>query len=269
VKQARNSKDLEIFVSNSTKIEKSKKAFTIPCDTSQDAIVPIDKLSETSSSKHITIEVKVVSIDEPSIIPTNGKRIQELTVADATAQVRLTIWEQEIGTMQLNQSYHLKNVTVREFRDKKFLSTSKYGTTINTIEDIGDVYTGNPENPQTDGDLRHLSNIKIIGVRNFSTYSACFKCGGKVNIDEDDEETGECVKCTMVQCISECRKNATALLTLKTGVGESTMLRAFDKVLLDIAEKPDVDNITPKILLKAKPFEIHFQDGIIRSISRS
>ena len=122
VKKARNGKDLEVFVSNSTTIEKSKKAFTVPCDISDDTVVFIDKLGDISTNKHITIEVKVISMNEPSIIPSSGKRIQELTVADATAQVRLTIWEKGIRTMKINQSYHLSNVTVREFHGKKVTS---------------------------------------------------------------------------------------------------------------------------------------------------
>ena len=97
------------------------------------------------------------------------------------------------------------------FMEKKSLPTSKYDTTINTIEDIGDVYKDNPENPQTNEDSQHLKNIKIIGVQNFSTYDACFKCGGKLNIKEDDDEMGECVRCIMVQCISECHKKRNGL----------------------------------------------------------
>ena len=89
---------------------------------------------------------------------------------------------------KIHQSYWLSNVTVREFRGKKFLSTSKNGTKIDNIEDIGDVSQDKPANPQTSDDFQHLKNIKIIGVQNFSVYNACFKCDGKLNIDDNDND---------------------------------------------------------------------------------
>ena len=85
-------------------------------------------------------------------------------------------------------------------------------------------------------------------VEKFSVYDECFKCGRKVNIDEGDEEMGECARCNMVQCISECQKSAVATLTVKSDGGKTMVLRAFDKVILHIAEKPAVDDITLKVL---------------------
>ena len=99
---------------------------------------------------------------------------------------------------------------------------------------------------QSNEDVQNLKNVKVIGVQNFDTYSACLKCGGKVKIDEDDDDMGEYMRCSMVQCISECRKSATASLTLKIlDVGETKVLSAFDKVLLDSVEHLHIDNITP------------------------
>ena len=49
-------------------------------------------------------------------------------------------------------------------------------------------------------------------------------------------------------CISECQKSAVATLTVKSDGGKTMVLHAFDKVILHIAEKPAVDDITLKVL---------------------
>ena len=47
--------------------------------------------------------------------------------------------EGEIGKMTADLSYRLSGMMVREFRGKKFLSTSKEYSQIEEIKDIGDV----------------------------------------------------------------------------------------------------------------------------------
>ena len=53
------------------------------------------------------------------------ERKEDIVVGDDTAKIRLTIWENEIGTLHIDQSYELTAVTVREYCGVKFLSTSK------------------------------------------------------------------------------------------------------------------------------------------------
>jgi len=47
--------------------------------------------------------------------------------------------EESIGILTKQSSYSLKNIVVREFASKKFLSIGKEGSQIVGIEDIGDV----------------------------------------------------------------------------------------------------------------------------------
>ena len=51
----------------------------------------------------------------------------------------LTLWEEEAGKMDEGGSYKLCGMVVREFRGEKFLPTSKQNSTIEAIDDIGDV----------------------------------------------------------------------------------------------------------------------------------
>ena len=49
-------------------------------------------------------------------------------------------------------------------------------------------------------------------------------------------------------------KSAMSTLTVKSDGGKTMVLCAFNKVILHIAEKPAVNDITSKVLLKPKPF---------------
>ena len=67
----------------------------------------------------------------------------------------------------------------------------------------------------------------------------------------------------MLQAIEECKKTLTAQLRIKNSVG-CISLRAFEKCIMDIMQ--NASEATPKTLLKAKPFNICFKDGVIISI---
>ena len=59
-----------------------------------------------------------------------------------------------------------------------------------------------------------------------------------------------------------------ATLTLKPENAKTITLRAFDGVLKKIAGVTDT-HVTIKSLLKAQPFGMHYDSGIIQSIRRS
>ena len=107
------------------------------------------------------------------------------------------------------------------------------------------------------------------GIDKFDTYTICFKptCQSKIKQDEEDEEMGECVRCGTIQAISAEQTGVTATLCLQPQSGRVIKLRAFDHILKNIAEVSGT--ITPKSLLKARPFTIQHEDGIIKSIRHS
>lgn len=67
------------------------------------------------------------------------KKKQDVLLGDSSGATRLTLWEEEAGMMDEGGSYRLCGMVVREFRGEKFLSTSKENSTIEAIDDIGDV----------------------------------------------------------------------------------------------------------------------------------
>ena len=66
-------------------------------------------------------------------------RVQDITIGDASGTNMLAVWGNDIGTMKKGKSYRIIRVCVKEYHGKKNLSTSKEGSGIHLIEDIGDV----------------------------------------------------------------------------------------------------------------------------------
>ena len=77
----------------------------------------------------------------------------------------------------------------------------------------------------------------------------------------------KCTKCKMIQCMDDCKCSISAQLTVKTNDSIMTLC-AFDKVVYSITQKRSSENVSTKVLVKAKPFAMYHLTGIIQSISR-
>ena len=274
VKRARHGEQLEVLVNKFTEFERSSKKFAVSKGTKSSDAVELSRLETLAAFQRVLVEGKVVGVDD-AVEVSGGKKKQDIVVGDASGTARVTVWETEIGKMKKEQSYRLSGMMVREFRGEKFLSTSKENSKIEEIDDIGHIEVAKEEEEEErpcssqggPSGMQHLEDVRIIGVDRLDGYAACLKCKSKVVPDEEDEEFGECGKCKMLQLIEECKKVLTAQVIVKSERGVRLTLRVFEQVILDIAQK-SADDITAKVLMKAKPFGIKHFDGIIRAVSR-
>ena len=271
VKRARRGENLEVLVSKKTEVEKSEKVFeveSVPAKTKKmGKIIMLKELNDLVPYQVVSVEVKVVRVEEPAIVG-QGMKKQDLLIGDSTGNARLALWETEVGTMEEEGSYRLGGLMVRELRKQKFLSTSKQSSIIEKISDIGDVEEGDSDEGGSSGDNfpGTLHNVRVVRVVALEKYSGCIKCTAKVTTDEDDPELGKCVNCGMLQCIDTASQQLRAQLMIK-GVGNILTLRAFGKVVESIAQKP-AEDVTMAVLLKAAAFDVVHRDGIVRSITR-
>ena len=104
--------------------------------------------------------------------------------------------------------------------------------------------------------VNNLKNVRIVGVQKLDTYYQCLKCAAKVT---EDDDVGECLRCSMVQNLSHCHTGVMACVIVKSENNILT-LRVFDKVVTAIMDNQR--EVTPRELLRAHPFGMHFQDGI-------
>ncbi len=267
VKHSREGSQLEILVGKYTDVDKSEKSFeveSVPAKKIGKKMV-LKELGDLVQFQRITVSVKAIRVQEPTEVA-GGKKKQDILVGDSTATARLTIWEKEIGKMEEGKSYQLCGMVVREYRGTKFLSTSKENSQIEPIDDVGAVEE-EEEDSEESGKNSHVKNARIVGVLDLESYRVCMKCKGKVVLDEDDEELGECIKCKMVQCVDGSKSHLTTRVIIAAGK-EHLTLRAFGKTVLQLFEKSAEDEVTERVLLKAKVFSFVQQDGIIQSVSR-
>lgn len=101
-------------------------------------VVTLDEIKDLVHFQRVNCDVKVVSVEGTKEV-TGGKKLQNLLVGDCSAALRLTLWESEIGTMEEGSSYRGEGLMVREYKGKKFLSTSQENCKIVKIEDIGSI----------------------------------------------------------------------------------------------------------------------------------
>lgn len=58
----------------------------------------------------MSVAIKAIKVTQPELV--SDKTKQDVYVADATGSIRLTLWQEDINKLDVNQSYLLKNVNV-------------------------------------------------------------------------------------------------------------------------------------------------------------
>ena len=120
----------------------SEKSFDlIAVEKKKCSVVALEDLVNVAVNERVSVCVKVVDLEATRSVKNKyGKEfmMQNVMVADGTAQSRVVLWENEIGKLDLNKSYQLENVAVRVFNDTKHLSFSE-GTTITLVENIVEI----------------------------------------------------------------------------------------------------------------------------------
>ena len=101
------------------------------------------KVSElTPESKRVNIHAKVLNVSEAREIPNRfgpTNRVAEATVADASGSVILSLWNDQIGTINQGDNIAIENGYVSLVRGHIRLNTGKYGKITPSEEDITDV----------------------------------------------------------------------------------------------------------------------------------
>lgn len=226
-------------------------------------VLTLDQLHTVMTFQRVVCMVKVLSMDIEMVVA-GGLHKQDCVIGDATGTAKLTLWESEVNTVEEGLSYRLSGVVVREYRGVKSLSTSKDNSKIEGVEDIGEVCAVSGEEFDK---TNIVENVRVGGVNMMENFNyACMstKCNGKVVSDVEESDFGTCGRCGMMQCLEDCKKEASAQLLIKLDDGGSVPLQAFGRVLEDIA-----GGVVSKLaLLKAKVFTMEHRDGVVRCISR-
>lgn len=154
------------------------------------------------------------------------------------------------------------------FKGKRFLSTRKTESATEQVDvdNIAGVKLSNgvqlEEVGGSGGSGRLVKGVRIVGIDQMTQYKGCMKCSGCTDDCADDNELGECTRYNnMIQYLDDCKHNISAQLTMKGSNGVPLLLRAFNKVLFNIVQLEQQQNITPRMLLKTHIFNLRHING--------
>lgn len=92
--------------------------------TAEPKLVTLDTLASLPLYKRVSVNIKVLKVFPPQHVGLDGKRKQDVSVADHTDKSTVVLWEENVNTLKHGQSYNL-NFLVKEFQGEKHLSIPK------------------------------------------------------------------------------------------------------------------------------------------------
>ena len=160
-----NSK-LEVVLRSYTKIEKSDVKFNIEdSKTIGSELIELNTLCEKEEYDKITVRAQVIKLADPAQVG-RGLTKQEVTIADSTEAAILTLWENDVNTLSLGQTYQFNRIVVRSYRGKRQLSYPTSGASVEPIEDLDEV---------VDHD-NLIEGGKVMGVSELGRIYICIQC---------------------------------------------------------------------------------------------
>ena len=174
-------------------------------------------------------------------------------IADATGSCRLVLWADCVGILKEGQSYHLKSLAVRQYKNQQYMSVLERTTDFEKISDIGPV------------DERHVASERnivseITSVLSFELYLSCPECKSKVQ--QVDSICGRCTKCHGVVKLSKCPSNMLAKVKLEDDEGKCHFATMFTMI------ESDEGNVPTKLLQSSQMFFTISNRDIITQVSK-
>ena len=263
IKQARSGDKLEVMLSKQSEISDCTDTFDI--SEVEDKISQLTNLHDLPEYSRVSVRIKVLDVADPHTMQ-GGKTTQNVVIADRTSRTKFTLWEEHVGKLQKDKSYHLKYMLLRIYGGESYLATPKNDSDIMPIEDID---IGNIDLTCTEDTTlpNIINNVKMVAIDTLTRSDGCIQCGHSISTVTEEEEFGECTKCGLLQCREECKSNLAAHFTIKTLEGERLNFYAYNQTVANIAEREPCE-VTKLSILKSKPFSIQHSKNTIHSITR-
>lgn len=133
----------EVVVKSYTGVSLSPKSFEIEdLDNAGSRSIRISEIVEMKIHDDVSVKIKVMKVKQPDVV-TNGKRKQDVVIADASGSTVLTLWEDDIGSLIDGKLYQLSKVLVQTFKERHYLSFPSTAKA-SVIEDVDANCTSRP-----------------------------------------------------------------------------------------------------------------------------
>jgi ssDNA-binding replication factor A large subunit len=115
------SEHFEIQLKSGSSVEQSDKTFDVDMSKLLTQKITVSEVVNRSVYEKISCSDKVIE----SLKVSGGITKQDTVIADDTGAIKLTLWENNIGTIEEGKSYDFSNVIVRTYNNSKYLSLPK------------------------------------------------------------------------------------------------------------------------------------------------
>jgi replication factor A1 len=104
---------------------------------------PLTKVRDlTPNSKQVNVLAKVLNVGEPKEVMGkfgDPRKVCEAVVGDDTAVITLSLWNEQIGTIQKDETILVDNGYVSLVRGHMRLNVGRYGNLTKSTDPVGDV----------------------------------------------------------------------------------------------------------------------------------
>ena len=122
--------------------------------------IKLKELSSLDEFIRVICRAIVTKQTEPQMVG-GGKTKQDITIKDDTGSATLTMWEKDVDSLNLGESYQFNRIVVRSFKGKTNLSLPPSGASVQPIDDLSAV--SETEESDHEGD-DVLVGAKVSGV---------------------------------------------------------------------------------------------------------
>ena len=141
VQRSSYSNDLEIKLTRKSTIAQSPKKFEAVAGPSAPSSPLQTQISEIPVKGHfdlVNLKIKVLEVNPPCTVST-GTLKQDVIITDSTGVIKLALWENEVGKLEISNSYELLQMSIHTYNGEKYLTYPREGGNYAKIDDIGDV----------------------------------------------------------------------------------------------------------------------------------
>ncbi|NVM55243.1 MAG: DUF2240 family protein [Candidatus Helarchaeota archaeon] len=204
--------NIELHVGDDSKILKDTSTAldipdTAPITSRSTSIIEVKIKELTTESRNLKVIGKIIEKGEPRDVKFkdgSDHRVCDVTIADETGSVSLSIWDEDIEKVKLDKAYCVENGYVSVFRGSLKLNAGKFGTITPSNKVFKRINKkNNLSNQELEVSRKYISNLRenevveILGTivsipEKNPIYKSCPKCSKKVTFTD---ETWNCERC--------------------------------------------------------------------------
>ena len=208
---ARNDESGDLLIHKHTKIvpiDSTTIPFPYLYNLNATGVMPISSIANLDLEQLVSVKAQVAHLSGVKIVHTQHQgtlKKQDVIIRDTTGSIKLTLRGSNVDTIDLENTYLLKNLRVKSFNHQKFLNTAKGEEFVHeetcafeqpcvSIDDVTDF-------------AEETIYAKVLGIRQVIRSLSCVSCNNKVVPNPDDASLGYCVgeSCHLKQSIETCK----------------------------------------------------------------